>query len=120
MSTSPSRTSNTEPVQRVFAAPTPAPAPASALAPAPSPAALPVAIAPPPPPAVEQVVARVPDPEPVQRTTEVQQPEAPPQPGPQPQQNPEELLRKLYDPLLRRLKADLWLDRERRGALTDL
>jgi hypothetical protein len=32
---------------------------------------------------------------------------------------PEELLKKLYDPLVRRLKADLWLDRERRGALTD-
>jgi hypothetical protein len=35
------------------------------------------------------------------------------------QQEPEELLGKLYDPLLRRLKAELWLDRERRGALTD-
>ncbi|WP_425435792.1 hypothetical protein, partial [Lentzea kentuckyensis] len=66
----------------------------------------------------------------VQRTVEVQraetQPETQPettQPGTAPapaQQNPEELLRKLYDPLLRRLKADLWLDRERRGALTDL
>lgn len=33
---------------------------------------------------------------------------------------PEELVKKLYDPLLRRLKAELWLDRERRGALTDL
>ncbi|CAL9386190.1 hypothetical protein SUDANB95_01158 [Actinosynnema sp. ALI-1.44] len=32
---------------------------------------------------------------------------------------PEELLKKLYDPLLRRLKAELWLDRERRGLLTD-
>ncbi|MFF5098662.1 MULTISPECIES: hypothetical protein [Actinosynnema] len=32
---------------------------------------------------------------------------------------PEELLKKLYDPLLRRLKAELWLDRERRGSLTD-
>ncbi|MEV0679701.1 hypothetical protein AB0I60_24560 [Actinosynnema sp. NPDC050436] len=32
---------------------------------------------------------------------------------------PEELLKKLYEPLLRRLKAELWLDRERRGALTD-
>ncbi|MFD0203269.1 MULTISPECIES: hypothetical protein [Saccharothrix] len=31
----------------------------------------------------------------------------------------EELLKKLYDPLVRRLKAELWLDRERRGALTD-
>jgi hypothetical protein len=34
-------------------------------------------------------------------------------------QEPEELLNKLYDPLVRRLKAELWLDRERRGALTD-
>jgi hypothetical protein len=49
---------------------------------------------------------------------EAAQPEAPAQPASG--QNAEELLRKLYDPLLRRLKADLWLDRERRGALTDL
>lgn len=35
------------------------------------------------------------------------------------QAEPEELLKKLYDPLVRRLKAELWLDRERRGALTD-
>ncbi|WP_433262988.1 hypothetical protein ACQPZF_30980 [Actinosynnema sp. CS-041913] len=34
-------------------------------------------------------------------------------------QEPEELVKKLYDPLLRRLKAELWLDRERRGVLTD-
>ncbi|MCS7477623.1 hypothetical protein ACFFQW_45985 [Umezawaea endophytica] len=33
---------------------------------------------------------------------------------------PEDLVKKLYDPLLRRLKAELWLDRERRGALTDV
>ncbi|QFZ22280.1 hypothetical protein [Saccharothrix syringae] len=33
--------------------------------------------------------------------------------------DPEALLNKLYDPLVRRLKAELWLDRERRGALTD-
>ncbi|WP_434441089.1 hypothetical protein [Lentzea sp. E54] len=45
---------------------------------------------------------------------------APAQNAAAPPQNAEELLRKLYDPLLRRLKADLWLDRERRGALTDL
>jgi uncharacterized protein (TIGR03083 family) len=31
-----------------------------------------------------------------------------------------EMVKKLYDPLLRRLKAELWLDRERRGALTDV
>ncbi|ANZ38863.1 hypothetical protein BBK82_25130 [Lentzea guizhouensis] len=40
--------------------------------------------------------------------------------APKPEQSPEELLTKLYDPLVRRLKAELWLDRERRGALTDL
>jgi hypothetical protein len=33
---------------------------------------------------------------------------------------PEELLAKLYDPLLRRLKAELRVDRDRRGWLTDL
>jgi len=33
---------------------------------------------------------------------------------------PEELLAKLFDPLLRRLKTELRLDRERRGSLTDL
>ncbi|GAA1304666.1 hypothetical protein [Saccharothrix xinjiangensis] len=36
-----------------------------------------------------------------------------------PAPSPEELLDKLYDPLVRRLKAELWLDRERRGSLTD-
>lgn len=30
---------------------------------------------------------------------------------------PEELLKKLYDPLLRRLKTELRLDRERHGVL---
>jgi hypothetical protein len=29
-------------------------------------------------------------------------------------------VKKLFDPLLRRLKTELWLDRERRGRLTDL
>ncbi|WP_146771775.1 hypothetical protein [Lentzea atacamensis] len=85
-------------------------------------------------PALPVVVARAPDPEPapapepVQRVVETTvqraeaaQPEAPqPGPGAPAGQNADELLRKLYDPLLRRLKADLWLDRERRGALTDL
>ncbi|MFC7547748.1 hypothetical protein [Plantactinospora sp. GCM10030261] len=33
---------------------------------------------------------------------------------------PEELLAKLFDPLLRRLKAELRIDRDRRGSLTDL
>lgn len=36
------------------------------------------------------------------------------------QMEPEELLKKLFDPLLRRLKAELRLDRERRGSFTDL
>ncbi|MGH4021380.1 MAG: hypothetical protein ACRDT0_19555, partial [Pseudonocardiaceae bacterium] len=34
--------------------------------------------------------------------------------------NPDELVKKLFDPLLRRLKNELRLDRERRGVLTDL
>jgi hypothetical protein len=34
-------------------------------------------------------------------------------------QSPEELLKTLFDPLLRRLKAELRLDRERRGLITD-
>jgi hypothetical protein len=33
---------------------------------------------------------------------------------------PEELLATLYDPLLRRLKAELRIDRDRYGSLTDL
>lgn len=45
-------------------------------------------------------------------------PGAPGAPG-QAGQEPEELLKKLFDPLLRRLKTELRLDRERRGALTD-
>ncbi|MDQ4020285.1 MAG: hypothetical protein M3257_01305, partial [Actinomycetota bacterium] len=34
--------------------------------------------------------------------------------------SPDELVKKLFDPLLRRLKNELRLDRERRGVLTDL
>jgi hypothetical protein len=34
--------------------------------------------------------------------------------------DPDELVKKIFDPLLRRLKAELLLDRDRRGALTDL
>jgi hypothetical protein len=33
---------------------------------------------------------------------------------------PEEMVNKLFDPLLRRLKAELLVDRDRRGSLTDL
>ncbi|MEV4146885.1 hypothetical protein AB0J40_24675 [Amycolatopsis sp. NPDC049691] len=63
------------------------------------------------------------DPPPVQRA-----PEPAPEPAPAPQQQQqqqhqqpetEELVKKLFDPLLRRLKTELRLDRERRGALTD-
>ncbi|GAB3740774.1 hypothetical protein GCM10027598_70880 [Amycolatopsis oliviviridis] len=56
-------------------------------------------------------------------------PDAPPVPAPEPPATPsaapaaqpgtEELVKKLFDPLLRRLKTELRLDRERRGALTD-
>jgi hypothetical protein len=45
-----------------------------------------------------------------------------PEPAPTPAAPPpetEELVKKLFDPLLRRLKTELRLDRERRGALTD-
>jgi hypothetical protein len=34
--------------------------------------------------------------------------------------DPDELVKKIFDPLLRRLKAELLLDRDRRGVLTDL
>ncbi|MGK3202069.1 hypothetical protein [Amycolatopsis sp. MEPSY49] len=49
-------------------------------------------------------------------------PEPAPEPAPTPASPPpetEELVKKLFDPLLRRLKTELRLDRERRGALTD-
>lgn len=76
-----------------------------------------------PTPTPSQPVARAEEPATTQAPPDpvVQRAEAP-QAGPAPQQgqSADELLRKLYDPLLRRLKADLWLDRERRGALTDL
>ena len=34
--------------------------------------------------------------------------------------NLDELARRLFDPLAARLKAELWLDRERAGMVTDL
>ncbi|MFD5247102.1 hypothetical protein ACFWIW_21330 [Amycolatopsis sp. NPDC058340] len=68
----------------------------------------------------------------VQREPETPPPEpvAPPAPAapvpataaasaPAAQPETEELVKKLFDPLLRRLKTELRLDRERRGALTD-
>ncbi|MFI9814635.1 hypothetical protein [Saccharothrix variisporea] len=71
-------------------------------------------------------VPQTPEPQPA-ATAELQQPPQQQQAQQQQQQaqqqqpgvEPEELLKKLYDPLLRRLKAELWLDRERRGLLTD-
>jgi len=61
--------------------------------------------------------APAPEPAPV---TEAPAPaaQAPPPPA-APQPETEELVKKLFDPLLRRLKTELRLDRERRGALTD-
>jgi hypothetical protein len=47
---------------------------------------------------------------------ESSQPPAPAPPGPP---EPEELLKTLFDPLLRRLRTELRLDRERRGVITD-
>ncbi|MER6796524.1 hypothetical protein, partial [Amycolatopsis mediterranei] len=69
---------------------------------------------PPPPPA--PVVQREPEP------PAAPVPDPAPAPAPVPHQQPpetEELVKKLFDPLLRRLKTELRLDRERRGALTD-
>jgi pyruvate/2-oxoglutarate dehydrogenase complex dihydrolipoamide acyltransferase (E2) component len=79
-------------VQREDAAPAPEPVAMPDPAPAPSP----------PPPAASTP--------------------APASPGtaPAPAMVPEELVKKLFDPLLRRLKTELRFDRERRGRLTDL
>ncbi len=84
------------------------------------------------------VPSRQAEPAVVQREQEVSPPEpvAPPVPAaagpaavgpsavgpsaaPAAQPETEELVKKLFDPLLRRLKTELRLDRERRGALTD-
>jgi hypothetical protein len=40
--------------------------------------------------------------------------------GPAPSQDVDELVNRLYDPLAARLRAELWLDRERAGVLMDL
>lgn len=85
--------------------------------PAPAEAALPEA-----PPAPESPVPDAAAPAPPSATAAAPAaPGTPGAPGTQGQagQEPEELLKKLYDPLLRRLKTELRLDRERRGALTD-
>ncbi len=104
------------------------------------PAAAPLTMlaSPAPGPAVRDASAAVPSPVPVvQRVESAAEPDASTRPaaaaaepagaaGPVPAARPappggepEELLARLYDPLLRRLKADLRLDRERRGVLTD-
>jgi hypothetical protein len=79
--------------------------------------------------------APVAPPEPVVQTVTIQrveaEPAAPPAPAgsgstpappapPAGGQAPEELLAKLFDPLLRRLRAELRIERDRRGSLTDL
>jgi hypothetical protein len=58
-------------------------------------------------------------------TVTVQRAESPPPPAassaaPPAEGEPEALLARLYDPLLRRLKAELRTDRDRYGSLTDL
>ena len=45
---------------------------------------------------------------------------APAAPGPAPGGDVDELVNRLYDPLAARLRAELWLDRERAGVLMDL
>lgn len=88
------------------------------------------------PPPVSVVAQReVSDPEPASAEAEPTGPPAEPVPTPAPASaastaapptspaaggDPEELVKKLFDPLLRRLKTELRLDRERRGRLTDL
>ncbi|GAB3159036.1 hypothetical protein GCM10027290_63290 [Micromonospora sonneratiae] len=79
--------------------------------------------APDPPPAGPPDPPVVPEPEPEPAPT-VSGPTQPPAPGGQATSaagaagmEPEELLKKLFDPLLRRLKTELRLDRERHGVL---
>ncbi|WP_157440646.1 hypothetical protein [Actinokineospora inagensis] len=62
-------------------------------------------------------VARVAD-EPAAEPPPERGPTAAPQ-APKAEAAPEELVRKLFDPLLRRLKTELRLDRERWGRATD-
>ncbi|MBX7432770.1 hypothetical protein JDV09_11735 [Mycobacterium sp. Y57] len=68
----------------------------------------------------------------IQRTTETSPPPAEPTPAPSAVSAPaaphpetrtddiEDLVDRIYDPLAARLRAELWLDRERAGALMDL
>lgn len=72
------------------------------------------------PPVVQPEPEAAPPPAPVAPPAAQPEPaaaSAPPVPAAQPET--EELVKKLFDPLLRRLKTELRLDRERRGALTD-
>jgi pyruvate/2-oxoglutarate dehydrogenase complex dihydrolipoamide acyltransferase (E2) component len=78
------------------------------------PAEVPIIQREPEPPAPQPAPAPAPAPAPEAPAPAVQ---APPPAAPQPET--EELVKKLFDPLLRRLKTELRLDRERRGALTD-
>ena len=74
-------------------------------------------------------LSAVDSPPPVQRAVDPPVVQRDPDPAPAPAPAPEaaaapapetdELVKKLFDPLLRRLKTELRLDRERRGALTD-
>ena len=66
------------------------------------------------------IVQREPEPPAPAPAPAPEAPAAPPAPAPAaPQPETDELVKKLFDPLLRRLKTELRLDRERRGALTD-
>ncbi|MEU3769059.1 hypothetical protein AB0E55_28745 [Amycolatopsis keratiniphila] len=69
-------------------------------------------------PVVQREPETPPPPEPVAPPPAAQGP-ATAQAAPAAQPETEELVKKLFDPLLRRLKTELRLDRERRGALTD-
>lgn len=61
-----------------------------------------------------------PSPEPAPATATPTVSSAPAGPGPAPGGDVDELVNRLYDPLAARLRAELWLDRERAGVLMDL
>jgi hypothetical protein len=70
-----------------------------------------------PPPAETEDSASEPVPAPAPAAAP--QSSQPPAPAPAGPQEPEELLKTLFDPLLRRLRTELRLDRERRGVVSD-
>ena len=79
----------------------------------------------PPPTLVQRVEEAAPPPEPPPAAAPAESApaattSAPAAAAPAAGAEPTELLAKLYDPLLRKLRAELRIDRERRGALTDL